>query len=482
MLLFIDPPQHTRVRRLVAKAFTPRRIESLRPRLTEMIEGMLDRLQHRPSFDVMEEIAEPFPIMTITELLAVPDTDRRKLHDWTVAVAAVDELPIDLTVLESAGRAADEFLEDARRLVDARRAEPGDDLISALLLTEDEGERLTRDELLAMIVLLLVAGHDTTMSLISTGLWLLLQHPEAAEEVRHDPTAVAGAIEETLRFMGPLQVASGGGRWPLAPVELHPAPAIAYDGTDVSKPFDDDAWELYYVAEDFSEVHDLAATEPAKLEQMKQLWWEEAVKYQVLPLNNQPGRFADRRHRRNRHELHAGIGSLPEAIAPNLRGRRFFIAAELDVPATGDVEGAIVAHGSHSGGFVMFLRCRRLHYAYNFLGTEITVASASVALPPGPVVVRVAFTPTASKPGSGGDIALFYGDVPVGEATIARTTPLTYGSHGFAVGYQPGGPICAALPGRAEITPGVLGRVVIESEARPPRDAAARTRVDLATQ
>jgi arylsulfatase len=265
-------------------------------------------------------------------------------------------------------------------------------------------------------------------------------------------------------------------------VVFHPSPFLAYDGTDVSKPFDADAWELYHVAEDFAEVRDLAAAESAKLEQMKQLWWDEAAKYQVLPLNNQPGRFGDRRYQRDRHELHAGIGPLPEAIAPNLRGRKFFIAAELDVPASGAVEGAIVAHGGHSGGYVLFLRGRRLHYAYNFVGTEITVASASVELPAGRVIARVAFTPTATKPGSGGNVALFYGDVPVGEATIARTTPLTYGSHGFAVGYQPGSPICADLLGRAELTAGVLGRVVIESEGRAPRDGAARARVDLATQ
>ena len=221
MLLFVDPPQHTRVRRLVSKAFTPRRVEALRPRLTAMIEGMLDRLEKRASFDVMDEIAAPFPIMTITELLGVPDTDRHKLHEWTITIAAIDELPVDLTVIEPAGRAADEFLDYARRVIESRRREPGDDLISALVAAEDEGEHLTEDELLAMIVLLLVAGHDTTMSLISTGLWLLLQHPEAAAVVRRDAAAAAGAVEESLRFMGPLQVASGGGRWPLEPVELH---------------------------------------------------------------------------------------------------------------------------------------------------------------------------------------------------------------------------------------------------------------------
>lgn len=89
---------------------------------------------------------------------------------------------------------------------------------------------------------------------------------------------------------------------------FHPSAFLAYDGTDVSKPFEDDAWELYHVARDFSEVHDVASLHPEKLEEMKQLWWREAAKYQVLPLNNQPGRFMDRRYRRSRHELHPGIG------------------------------------------------------------------------------------------------------------------------------------------------------------------------------
>ena len=265
-------------------------------------------------------------------------------------------------------------------------------------------------------------------------------------------------------------------------VVFHPAPFIAYDGTDVSKPFDDDAWELYHVARDFSEVHDLAASEPERLQRMKELWWQEAVKYQVLPLNNQPGKFVDTRHRRRHYELHAGVGPLPEAIAPNLRGRKFYIAAELDVPPSGDVAGAIVAHGGHSGGYVLYLQGRRLHYVYNFVGTEITVASASVELPAGRVVVRAAFTPTAPRPGSGGDVALFYGDVPVGEATIPRTTPLTYGTHGFTVGFQPGGPIAPTLGGRAELDAAVLRRVVIEVEGRGATDRAARERVDLATQ
>ena len=219
-LLFIDPPQHTRVRGLVAQAFNPRRIEQLRPRIEAAINGILDRLEDQATFDVLTEIAWPIPIMGVTDLLDVPATDQALLHAWTDAITAVDELPIDLAVLPAAGVAADEFLAYAGDLVDERRKNPGDDLISALIAAEEDGESLTHEELLAMIVLILLAGHDTTASLISTGLWLLLSHPEAADEVRNNPESVPNAIEEILRYLGPLQVASGGGRWPNEPVTI----------------------------------------------------------------------------------------------------------------------------------------------------------------------------------------------------------------------------------------------------------------------
>ncbi len=221
MLLFVDPPQHTRVRSLVSQAFTPRRVEALRPNLTEKIEALLDSVADASSFDVLREIAEPFPIMAITELLAVPDTDRALLRDWTHGLTTFDDFPIDIEGLPDAGRAADAFLAYTSELIEHRRARPGDDLISGLIAAEEGGEQLTTDELQAMIVLLLVAGHETTMSLISTGLLLLLQRREIAAEVRDDPAVAAAVVEETLRFMGPLQVASGGGRWPYEPVELH---------------------------------------------------------------------------------------------------------------------------------------------------------------------------------------------------------------------------------------------------------------------
>ncbi len=258
-------------------------------------------------------------------------------------------------------------------------------------------------------------------------------------------------------------------------VVFHPPFFIAYDGTDTTKPFDEDAWELYHVAEDFSEVHDVAAAHPEKLAEMVQRWWQEAERFQVLPLNNEPGKFMDRRYRRDRYELYPGMGPLPESVAPYLKGRPHVITAELTVPVEGPVEGAVVAHGSHSGGYCLFLKDRRLHYAYNFVGTELTVVSASVPLPAGAVTARMEFTPP-------GDVALFYGDVAVGEGTIPRVTPITYGMHGFAVGYQPGGPVVPDLQGRAEVTPGVLHRVVVVAAGRVARNAAAEERVNLATQ
>ena len=200
-------------------------------------------------------------------------------------------------------------------------------------------------------------------------------------------------------------------------VVFHPTPFIAYDGTDVSKPFDDDVWELYHVAEDFSEVDDLAEKEPEQLEKMKELWWEEAEKYQVLPLNNQPGRFADRRYRRERYELHPGIGPLPEAIAPNLRGRGFVLAAELDVPADGDGRRHHRRPRQPLGGL------RRLP-ARTGVCTSRTTSSAPRS-PSCPAERRAARRRGRGAgrrhPDGGGacDVALFYGDVPVGEGTIA---------------------------------------------------------------
>jgi arylsulfatase len=275
-------------------------------------------------------------------------------------------------------------------------------------------------------------------------------------------------------------------------VVFHSPPMLAYDGTDTTRPFDEDVWELYHVAEDFSEVHDLAAERPDKLAELEALWWREAERFQVLPLNNQPGRFGDRRRRRTRYELLPGVGPLSETLAPNLKNRSFDLAAVLDVPAEGDVSGAIVAHGGHAGGYVLYVRDRRLHYAYSFVGSTVTTVSAEVELPAGPTVARVLFR-HSGRVGEGGEVELYYGDVPVGAGSIRRTTPVTYGTPGFAVGFQPSSPITPDLPGRAELPRGVLRSVVVEVHGRDPirdvaladapgADASPTSRADLATQ
>ncbi len=240
-------------------------------------------------------------------------------------------------------------------------------------------------------------------------------------------------------------------------------------------------WELYHVAEDFSEVSDLSDTHPAKLAELKELWWREAERFQVLPLNNQPGFFADPRYRRDRHEFMGAVGPLPEALAPNLKNRSFAIAAEL-VPSGEVLSGVIVAHGSHAGGYVLFVEKGRLHFTYNYVATEITTVTADVSIPSTPVVVKATFTRT----GAGGDVELFYGDVPVGRGHIRTTTPLTYGTPGFAVGFQPAGPISPGLVGRADLPPSVLRRVVVEASGRDPitrrpRRSAGRSGHPVAT-
>ena len=262
-------------------------------------------------------------------------------------------------------------------------------------------------------------------------------------------------------------------------VVYHPARMTVYDGTDVSKPFDEDVWELYHVADDFAEVHDLAAAHPDKLAELQALWWTEAEQNQVLPLNNQPGRFGDQRFRRERHVYHSGIGRLPDSVAPNLRNRGFVIEAHLNVPAASDVSGMLVAHGGNAGGYALYLKGRRLHYVNNFLGVTITTLSSSVELPAGRVVARAVFKPTGAF---SGDISLFYDGVPVAEGRLPRTTPVMYGAGGFAVGYQPGPPVTDACSGRFPVPEGLLSQVVIEVEGAPYRDAAAEARVALAKQ
>ncbi|MFZ9721948.1 MAG: arylsulfatase, partial [Ilumatobacteraceae bacterium] len=241
--------------------------------------------------------------------------------------------------------------------------------------------------------------------------------------------------------------------------------------------FDKDAWELYHVEQDRSESRNVAAEHPDKLQEMIELWWREAEAHRVLPLNNQPGKFGDRRHHRERYEYRPGIGSLPRAVAPNLHNRGFRIVAEVNSP--GSVSGAICAHGSASAGYAVYVRDNRLHYVHNFLGLQRFVAAANVPIPAGAHRLVVEFTMTARFKGN---VELYYDDLPVGAAEIPMTVPFFYGTAGFTVGYLRGHSVIAEEHAPFAFTAGALHRVIVEPEGKTWRDPVREDRAALGTQ
>ena len=207
-MLFRDPPDHTRLRALVSKAFTPRVVETLRGRVQDIVDRLLDRAADAPRMDVIDELAYPLPVAVISELLGVPDEDSEAVKEWSRDVArAIDAiaLPVGPDVIERGRRATAAMAEYFRSLSGERRRRPGSDLLSGLVEAEEAGDRLTERELLATCVLLYVAGHETTVNLIGNGLLALLRHPVERRRLQGDPGLLPGAIEELLRYDGPVQ-------------------------------------------------------------------------------------------------------------------------------------------------------------------------------------------------------------------------------------------------------------------------------------
>jgi cytochrome P450 len=201
-MLGADPPRHTRLRRLVSREFTARRVEALRPRVQEITDALLDRITPRGRADLVAEFALPLPVTVIGELLGVPEDERDRFRTWT------DEMldrPFDVRRDQARVQAARARMHGyLTELVAAKRAFPADDLLSALVTTPEDGEQLDEEELLAMTFLLLIAGYVTTVSLIGTGTLALLQEPGQLRRLTEDPTLVPAAVEEMLRFDGPV--------------------------------------------------------------------------------------------------------------------------------------------------------------------------------------------------------------------------------------------------------------------------------------
>jgi len=205
-MLSRDPPDHTRLRKLVTKAFTPRVIQDLRPRIQELVDGMLDAAAARGSFDVISEFAFPLPFAVISEMLGVPADDGGKLREWSGLIVRSLEPLVDPDMIRAIADASDRMFEHVSELIARKRKEPGDDLLSALIAAEEHGDVLSDDELVEQVVLLYIAGHETTVNLIGNGVLALLRHRDELARLRGDPALMPGAVEEFLRFDSPVQM------------------------------------------------------------------------------------------------------------------------------------------------------------------------------------------------------------------------------------------------------------------------------------
>ncbi|WP_020119233.1 cytochrome P450 [Streptomyces canus] len=223
-MLDLEPPDHTRIRRLVSKAFTPRTVEQLKPYVTRLAGELVDRLVARGGGDLLTDVAEPLPVAVIAEMLGIPETDRAPLRPWSADICGMYELNPPEDVAARAVRASVEFSDYLRDLIAERRKEPGDDLISGLIAAHDEGDRLTEQEMISTCVLLLNAGHEATVNATVNGWNALFRNPGQLAALRADHSLVPGAVEELMRYDTPLQLFE---RWVLDDIEI--------DGTTVPR-------------------------------------------------------------------------------------------------------------------------------------------------------------------------------------------------------------------------------------------------------
>jgi hypothetical protein len=205
-MLFRDPPEHTRLRGLVNKAFTPRVVEQLRPHMERLVNELLDQVEPAGKMDLIADLAFPLPVTVIAVMLGVPTEDHDRFSRWSQTLAYTLEPVLPPEALYAANQAAVEILDYFRSLVSKKRAQPEDDLLSALIQAEEQGQRLTQEELLANAVLLLVAGHETTVNLIGNGVLALLRHRDQLERFQREPDLIETAIEELLRYDSPAQM------------------------------------------------------------------------------------------------------------------------------------------------------------------------------------------------------------------------------------------------------------------------------------
>jgi unspecific monooxygenase len=223
-MLDLEPPDHTRIRRLVSKAFTPRTVERLKPYVRGLADELVSALVAKGGGDLLTDVAEPLPVAVIAEMLGIPESDRAPLRPWSADICGMYELKPSEDTAAKAVRASIEFSDYLRELISARRKEPGEDLISGLIAAHDADDRLTEQEMISTCVLLLNAGHEATVNATVNGWYALFRNPSQLETLREDHTLVPSAIEELMRYDTPLQLFE---RWVLDEIEI--------DGTTIPR-------------------------------------------------------------------------------------------------------------------------------------------------------------------------------------------------------------------------------------------------------
>ncbi|MFE0509954.1 cytochrome P450 [Streptomyces sp. NPDC058964] len=223
-MLDLEPPDHTRIRRLVSKAFTPRTVEQLKPYVRELAGDLVSALVEAGGGDLLTDVAEPLPVAVIAEMLGIPESDRAQLRPWSADICGMYELNPSEETAARAVRASAEFSDYLRELIAARRKEPGEDLVSGLIAAHDEGDRLTEQEMISTAVLLLNAGHEATVNATVNGWWALFRNPSQLAALRADHSLVPSAVEELMRYDTPLQLFE---RWVLDEIEI--------DGTTIPR-------------------------------------------------------------------------------------------------------------------------------------------------------------------------------------------------------------------------------------------------------
>jgi cytochrome P450 len=206
VLLFMDPPDHTRLRKLVSKAFTPRSVERLRPRVQQIVDGLLDEADERGGMELIADFAYPLPVTVICELLGVPSEDQHLFGPWSSDASRLLDGDLDEETTQRGLMANMQLINYFNDLFDDRRRSPRDDLLSGLLAAEEAGDKLSETELRAITLLLFIAGHETTMNLIGNGMLALLRNRSQYQLLADDPSLAAGAVEEALRYDGPVHV------------------------------------------------------------------------------------------------------------------------------------------------------------------------------------------------------------------------------------------------------------------------------------